>query len=97
MADRVTLNNGNDQRTKENGVSLWLMSYTDSTRVHEHLGPFDMQQNNGLKFSLDRKITSIFNWMFLGEGGGGISKMSNGRYARKNQFVWPLSTVNWQV
>ena len=31
LADRVTLNNRNDKRTKENGVSLWRMAYTDST------------------------------------------------------------------
>ena len=35
MADRVTLNHKNDQRTKENGVSLWWMAYTDSTRALE--------------------------------------------------------------
>ena len=32
LADRVNLNNRNDKRTKENGVSLWRMAYTDSTR-----------------------------------------------------------------
>ena len=32
LADRVTLNNRNDKRTKENGVSLWRLAYTDSTR-----------------------------------------------------------------
>ena len=34
LADRVTLNNRNDKRTKENGASPWRMAYTDSTRVN---------------------------------------------------------------
>ena len=32
LVDRVTVNDRNDQRTKENGVSLWQMAHTDSTR-----------------------------------------------------------------
>ena len=33
LMDRLTLNNRNDHRTNENGITLWWMVYTDSTRV----------------------------------------------------------------
>ena len=39
-----------------------------------------MQQNNGLKFSRDRKNYIDFQLDVLGEGGGGILKTSNRRY-----------------
>ena len=40
-----------------------------------------MQQNNGLKFSRDRKSYIDFQLYVFGGGGGGILKTSNGRYA----------------
>ena len=51
------------------------------TTSFEHLlGPFDMQQN-GLKFSHDRKNYIDFQLDVLGGGGWGYLKTSNGRYA----------------
>ena len=47
----------------------------------EQLGPFNMQQNKGLKFSHDWKNYIDFQLDVLGGGGGGILKTSNGRYA----------------
>ena len=37
---------------------------------HNHLGPFDMQRNNGMKFSRDRKNYINFQLDVLGEGWG---------------------------
>ena len=48
--------------------------------LHNHLGPFDMQQNNGVKFSRDRKNYIDFQLDVLGGGGGGILKTSNRRF-----------------
>ena len=39
-------------------------------RLHNHSGPFDMQQNNGMKFSRDRKTYIDIQLGVLGEGVG---------------------------
>ena len=54
---------------------------TSLTQLHKHLGTFDMQRNNGLQFSRDRKNYIDFQLDVLGGGGGGILKTSSGRYA----------------
>ena len=46
-----------------------------------------MQQNNGLKFSRDRKNYIDFQLDVFGGGGWGYFETSNGRYASKNRFV----------
>ena len=47
------------------------MESTSLTTSFEHLGPFDMQKNNGLKFSHDRKNYIDFQLDVLGGGGWG--------------------------
>ena len=56
-------------------------------RLHNDLGPFDTEQNNGMKFSHDRKNYIDFQLDNLGGGGGGILKTPHGRVASKNRFV----------
>ena len=48
-----------------------VMESTSLTTSFEHLGPFDMQQNNGLKCSHDRKNYIDFQLDVLGGGGWG--------------------------
>ena len=47
------------------------MESTSLTTSFEHLGPFDMQQNNGLKFSHGRKNYIDFQLDVLGGVGWG--------------------------
>ena len=50
-----------------------------------------MQQNNGMKFSCDRKNDIDFKWAFWEEEGGSILKNVSWMVCVKESiFVWPL-------
>ena len=61
--------------------STSLTTYSGYGRLHKHLSPFDMHQNNSMKFSGDRKNYIDFQLDVLGGEGRSTLKTSNGLFA----------------